>query len=559
MPQAGYDFAGWVTKADTLCSDGLIIKQDAFKDCDGKKVPLVWNHDYTNPDNVLGHVVLHSKSNGVYGYGYFNENEMSQNAREMLKHGDITSMSIGARKLKKVGKAVMHGMIYEVSLVLAGANPGAFIDQIVTHSENDDELESAVIYAGNIIHSADSLPDDEEEEGGEKVEDNDLQHADKTIGDILDTLNDEQMRAVEALIGNIVDEDEDDDENNEDGDDQGMKHNVFEGTKDETLQHADLQTVMQSALQTGSFKEAMLKHGITDIETLFPEAHLLDKKPRIWRDEKTGAAGIVNGTTKSPFSRIKTRGADLTEDEARARGYIKGNQKIEQIFSLFSRETTPQTIYKKQKLDRDDIIDITDFDVVSFINEEMKVMLIEELGRAILVGDGRVVSDASKIKEDKIRPIISDDDFYTLKKTFTDETDFVEKVVLGMIDYKGTGGAVGYIDPQLLAKIKLLKGTDGRWLSGHIPTDAEIATQLGLSRLEPTTMMAGKGMLAVNLKDYVVGATKGGEVTTFDDFDIDFNQYKYLIETRVSGALTLPHSAIHFNPTEEEEVTDPEA
>lgn len=542
MTKRKYDFAGWVTKNDILCSDGVVIKHDAFKANDGQKVPLVWNHNYGAPTNVLGHVTLHNRKEGVYGYGYLNDSQEAEHAKSMISHGDISAMSIGARKLKRAGQNIVHGLIYEVSLVLAGANPGALIEHVMNHSDDGDELnqDQAVIYNGLIIHSADALPDEEEEVVVPEEQTDDLQHNEKTIGDVIETLNDEQMDAVTALIANVL-EDQD-----EDGDDDSMKQNVFEGVQEETLTHAEAGTILEDARKSGSLKEAVLQHGITNIEMLFPEAHNLDPTPRIYRDTNTGAAEIVAAINKSPFSRIRTQWADFTQDEARARGYIKGNEKIEQIFPVAKRETTPQTIYKKQKLDRDDIIDITDFDVVAFINKEMRFMIIEEMARAALVGDGRLISDESKIKEDKIRPIISDDDFYTLKKEYVDAAGFTEAVIKGMADYKGSGGPTMFIDPALLADVKLLKGTDGRWLSGHIPTNQELAAQWGVSAIKETTFMKDKGALVVNLRDYTFGATRGGELTTFDDFDIDFNQYKYLIETRLSGALTLPHAAIHF-------------
>ena len=550
MYNKDYDFAGWVTKHDIVCSDGAVIKHDAFRGNDGAKVPLVWNHDYSDVDNVIGNIVLKHMQEGVYGYGYLNDTDKGKSAKIQIQHGDITAMSIGARKLKRMGQTITHGQIYEVSLVLAGANPGAFIDNIIAHSEDGGELntEKTIIYSDDmVIHSADSLPQDEEELGlntDEEIlydeEGEDLQHADEqTVGEIINGMTQIQRNAVEVLLGSVVDK-------YESGDDEDMKHNVFKGNDEEVLTHADADVIFADAKKLGSLKEATVQHGITNIEILFPEAKNLNPAPHIHRDNDTGAQAIVAATRKSPFSRIRTTWADFTTEEARARGYIKGKEKVEQVFAVAKRETLPQTIYKKQKLDRDDIIDITDFDVVAYINNEMRFMLVEELGRAILVGDGRLVGSDDKIKEDKIRPVISDDAFYTLKKTYVDAGGFTEAVIKGMADYKGTGGPVMYIDPALLADVKLLKGTDGRWLSGRIPTDAELAQQFGVSRIQGTTLMKDKGALVVNLSDYTVGSTKGGEVTTFDDFDIDFNQYKYLIETRLSGALTLPHSAIHF-------------
>lgn len=555
MPKKGYDFAGWVTKNDIRCSDGVTIKQDAFKDNDKTKVPLVWNHNYDTPTNILGHVVLHSLDKGVYGYGHFNDSEEAQHAKKMVEHGDISSMSIGARKIKKRAQDVIHGLIYEVSLVLSGANPGATIEMDLTHTDSDDN--TATIYTGNLIHSEGDvvmLEDDKDTNGDNKEEKGDKME-NKTIGEILDSLNEEQLEAVTALLGGAIEDmastnEELKQSSQTEGDDLIMMKNVFENsTEQDTLTHGDIQDIFKDAQKYGSLQESILQHGITGIETLFPEAKQTTAAPMFYRDENTSYELIVAGTTKTPFSRIKTMFADLTEDEARAKGYIKGNEKLEQVFGLMSRETTPQTIYKKQKLDRDDIIDITDFDVVSWMNTEMRFMLKEELARAILVGDGREVSSPDKIKSDKIRPIISDDDFYTLKREYTDPKNLIEVVIKAFADYKGSGSPSLFMDPALVADLRLLKADDGRFLFGDIPSKEAIATRLGVKEIVESTFMAGQGALMVNLRDYNVGSTKGGEVTTFEDFDIDYNQHKYLIETRLSGALVMPHSAVHFKDT----------
>lgn len=559
-----YDFAGWVTKNDILCTDGVTIKHDAFKGNHKAKVPLVWNHDHSNPENVLGHMILHNMEEGVYGYGVFNQSPQAQSAKEMIRNGDITAMSIAANRVKKEGTNVVHGNIFEVSLVLAGANAGAVIDTVMAHSE--DGLEVIQFQNDFLIHSADDLLDNTIP-GGNDVDpkEKDLEHAEKTVGEILDTMNEEQATAMQFVIDSIMKDQGNDtvEQNDDDEGDETMKHNVFDknsmtGADNSAaiLQSANTAIAEAAKSNKGTLKEVLasiegedgesLAHGIHGIDQLFPEAHQLDMEPQIWRDEQTGASEILNGTTKSPFSRLKNRYADFTEDEARARGYIKGKEKKEQFFKLFGRETYPQTVYKKQKLDRDDIIDITDFDIVSFIWKEMRIMLIEEIGRAILVGDGRDESSDDKIDEDKIRPIISDVDLYTVKKTFTDENDLIEKIIMGMADYKGSGSPTAFIDRTLLSKVKLLKGTDGRWLNGHVMTDAEFVTSTGVGSVRPTTLMNGKGVLVVNLRDYTVGSTKGGEITTFDDFDIDFNQYKYLIETRISGSMMVPHGAVYF-------------
>lgn len=543
-----YDFAGWVTKNDTLCSDGVVIKHDAFAGNDKGKVPLVWEHVHSDPTNVLGYVMLHNADKGVYGYGYFNDTDEAAHAKTLLEHGDISSMSIAANKIQKQGQDVVHGRIFEVSLVLAGANPGAMIEDVVTHGDSGDGSE-AVIYTGNLLHSADDIIEDKKEEKEVNDEDNknteQEQEDGKTVEEVLKTLTPEQETAVAALLGAVSGEDEDEDEDTEG---EEVKHNVFESAKEEQeiLTHSQQAELIADAKSLGSLKEAYLEHSITNIETLFPDYQALQSEPVIYRDTNTNAEAIVNGTTKSPFSRVKTLYADFTEDEARARGYIKGREKLEQVYTIMHRTTDPQTVYKKQKLDRDDVIDIKDMDIVAFTNKEMRFMLNEEIARAILVGDGRAASDASKIQETHIRPIITDDDMYTIKKTFSSAADLIEVVINALAEYRGSGKPTMYIDPVLLAQFRLLKAADGRYLFGDVPSVESMAARLGVAAIVDTTFMAGKGAVLVNLRDYTVGATKGGEVTTFDDFDIDFNQYKYLIETRLSGALTMPKSAIYL-------------
>ena len=556
MVVKGYDFAGWATKNDIRCADGVVIKHGAFKDNDQMQVPLVWNHNHTSPNNVLGHVLLHNQEEGVYAYGFFNEGAEARDAKELLSHGDINAMSIGAKGIQKRGADVIHGLIYEVSLVLSAANPGAVIESVIAHSS--DGTESAVIYTGKLIHAAD---------------DELITHADegeKTIGDVLETLTDEQMTAVETLIANVLDDEDDDEDEIQQSDvtsqnkgENHMKQNVFNtaaaapGTvittaKGETLQHSDLQAaVLADGPKAGTLKESMLQHGITNIEILFPDATVVSGAPFLYKDKRTAGAAIVGACHKSPFSRVKTIIADLTADTARARGYIKGNQKLEQVFDILTRQTTPQTIYKKQKLDRDDLIDIVDYNVVGFLNMEMKMMLIEELGRAIMVGDGRAVESADKIKAANIRPIITDDALYCIKKTVLtvgglNDVTIVESVIKGMGEFEGTGTPTMYCHPGMVADLRLLRAGDGRFLFGDIPSKEAIATRLGVAAIVESTFFGTDEFVLVNLADYTIGATKGGEVTTFNDFDIDYNQEKYLIETRVSGALTIPKSAIYF-------------
>lgn len=562
-----YDFAGWVTKNNILCADGVTIMHDAFKGDDGQKVPLVWNHDYNTPTNVLGHVELKNESLGVYGYGNFNDTEEAQSAKELVRHGDISSMSIGARKLKRAGSNITHGTIYEVSLVMSGANPGAKIESVINHSDDGDE-EEGIIYPGTLIHTPEDILT--HKEGGDDLADNETNE--KTIGDIIDGMSEEQKEAVYALVG-MAAEDSDDEEvehsDDHEGDDDELKHNVFntkqnQDSQQDVLIHSLNETIKQAVdgkvsslkemFENSTMKEGgeSLQHGINSIEMLFPEAaHPTNGNvPILYKDPNTAYKKILNAVTKSPFSKVRTLVADLTEEEARAKGYVTGNFKKEEFFSLIKRTTGPTTVYKKQKLDRDDIIDITDFDVVSFMNREMRMMLEEELARAILVGDGREVDDDDKINESNIRPVITDHEFFTIQKQYADASAFIETVIKAMAEYRGSGQPSMYIDPTLLADVKLLKGTDGRFLFGDIPSNAAVAARLGVSEIIDTTFMVGRGALIVNLSDYSLGATKGGEITNFDDFDIDFNQYKYLIETRLSGALTLPKSAINFSKEE---------
>lgn len=585
MATNDYDFAGWVTKNDLLCSDGVVIKHNAFAGNDGAKVPLVWEHVHDDPTNVLGHVILHNRDKGVYGYGYFNGTDQAQHAKNLIEHGDISSMSIAANKIQKQGQDVVHGNIFEVSLVLAGANPGALIEPLMAHGQESNE--EAIIHTGNLLHAADDV-DSMDTNQGTKIDptvlDNLTPDQQEAIGKLLaaaesssalDNLTDDQKMAVEAMLETAYDEPENGqktpyqpdkpsnedttdakkpDDNKQKGDDT-MKHNVFSGEDKEqtTLTHSQLNELVSSAInEKSTLKDAMLEHSITNIETLFPDVHDTNMPPAFVRQSNTNADAIVNAAGKSPFSRVRSRFANLTEDEARARGYIKGKQKKEQVFGLLKRETFPQTVYKKQKLDRDDIVDITDFDVVSWINQEMRFMLTEEIARAILVGDGRDSSSDDKIQEDHIRPIVSDADFFTMKATAKDTgLGLLEAVTKSMAEYQGSGTPSMYINPLTLAAIKLTVDGQGRFLYGNggFPTDQNIAAMFNVKEVVATSYVPQNAVLIVNLSDYQLGSTKGGEVTTFDDFDIDFNQYKYLIETRLSGALVQPHSALYVTVT----------
>lgn len=584
-----YDFAGWVTKNDILCSDGVTIKHDAFKGNDTQKVPLVWEHDHNDPQNVLGNVSLENRDGGVYGYGTFNDTDNAKSARELISHGDISAMSIAANHIKKRGNDVIHGRIYEVSLVLAGANPGAMIDTIVSHS--DDEGDQAIIYTDNLIHSAEQAREIKEDED---VKIKELQHADEeaqasnepdssgssdkeqTVEEVINTLTPLQSKAVKILIDAAAKSSGDSEEGSESTEevqhsDEGgitMKKNVFDGSNNEpeqTITHSELNELLSGAIEhhVPSLKKLMastfsdeLEHadgdyGITNIETLFPDFKNGNPTPFVLDDQNTASQEIVNAVSKSPFSRVKNVYADLNVETARARGYIKGKQKFEQVYGVLTRETTPQTVYAKQKLDRDDIVDITDFDVVSWAQQNMRVKLIQELAKAIFVGDGRDVSDPDKISEDHVRPIVSDDDLYTMKFTSPTVDDLFKTMLQARVDYQGAGQPTMYVHPSLLANLLLLKDTTGKFLFGDIPSVEAMAARLRVKAIVETTLLPVDKALVVNLSDYQVGSTKGGEITSFDDFDIDFNQYKYLIETRLSGALKNPKSAILITVTDQ--------
>lgn len=555
-----FDFSGWATKANIRCSDGLTIMKDAFKHNDGKVVPLVWNHDHNDPFNVLGHAMLENRDDGVYAYCTFNEDtEQGRNAKSLVEHGDVVSLSIFANKLKKQGDNVVHGEIREVSLVLAGANPGATIESVIRHGEESDE--DAIIYMNEGITLNHAEEKAEEKEDTKMAE----EKKDKTIAEVFDTLNEEQKTAVYAIISQVMNDSGEEDDNEEEEKPE-MKHNVFdsETKNEETLSHDAMTTIINDGKRYGSLKESFLAHadeyGIKTIDYLFPEATNLNPTPEFIKREMGWVSTVMNGVHHTPFSRIKSMFADITEDEARAKGYIKGKLKKEEVFSLLKRTTNPTTIYKKQKLDRDDVVDITDFDVIAWLKSEMRMMLDEEIARAILVGDGRLPSSDDKINEDCIRPIWKDADLYTIKRTMTVASaadkdiasEFIDEVVRGMADYKGSGSPICFMTEALLTECLLLKDKNGIRIYKDVN---EIATAMRVSRIitvpvmEGLTRTSGSDTLTlkaivVNLNDYNVGADKGGSINMFDDFDIDYNQQKYLIETRCSGALTKPHSAI---------------
>lgn len=632
-----FDFSGWVTRNDLKCSDGRTIRKDAFKHNDGRSVPLVWQHIHDDPTNVLGHMLLENRDDGVYGYGSFNDTNAAHHAKEMVANGDITALSIYANRLKQNGGDVLHGEIREVSLVLTGANPGAFIDvPMMAHSGEYIEDE-AIIYTGEDIvlsHAEDNKETKEDEKEtkedmkkeetvqdvldtltdhqrevvyaliGAALEQNGegekLNHADesedekdtertkeKTIGEVFDTLTEEQKNAVYAVIGHALENSDDTEEDEEEmkhseGGSIEMKHNVFEAARNEELMHSEFVEIVKDAKKCGSLKEAFIAHadnltdlgyttdgetapyGIGNVDYLFPDARTLNTTPEFIQREMDWVQKVMNAVHRSPFSRIKSIFADITEDEARAKGYTKGKFKKEEVFGLLKRTTTPTTVYKKQKMDRDDIIDITDFDVIAWLKAEMRMMLDEEIARAILVGDGRSASDDDKISELNVRPIYTDADFFSLKcpVVVTDKTDddevaktFIKIVIKSRKNYKGSGNPTLYTTEDMMTAMLLLEDAIGHKL---YKTEQELATALRVKEIitvpvmEDLTRRDSEGKtrdlcgILVNLTDYNVGADKGGAVEMFEDFDIDYNQQKYLIETRCSGALTKPMSALVF-------------
>lgn len=609
------DCSGWATKANMRCSDGRTILKNAFEECNGKTVPVVWNHEHDDPNAVLGHALLENRDDGVYAYITFNDTDSGRNAKMLVQHKDVDRLSIYANKLVQRGGDVIHGIIREVSLVLAGANPGAVIDTVLAHGDNSDV--EGYIRSGEIIEVDDELTHSDkdtqpEEKKGEpqmaenntntsvlddltdeqkkviqkmiddavkaaiKKEDSEVQHSDekpdneKTVADVYDTLTDEQKQLVEIIVGIALEEAGVDTENNssddEEGGDKTMKHNAFDqetNTQDqEVLSHAEQMDILTEAKRTNrSLADTVLAHGITNIDYMFPDAQKVENVPGFIKREDTWVTDVMNGVHKTPFSRIKSVFADITEDEARAKGYVKGNQKTDEVFKMLKRTTTPTTVYKKQSLDRDDMIDITDFDVVSWLKTEMRMMLNEELARAILVGDGRGSSVADKINEGNIRPIWTDDDVYTVKtavaitKATTEEEkarSFIKACIKSRKNYKGSGNPVMYMSEDMLTNCLLLEDTNKRVI---YDTVEKLATALRVSKIVPVPVMEDLsrvvgadthilGGIYVNLVDYNIGADKGGAVNMFDDFDIDYNKQKYLIETRCSGALIKPYSAV---------------
>ena len=590
----GYDFGGWATKANLLCSDGRVIMPDAFAHNDGQRVPLVWNHQHSDPDHILGYADLENRPEGVYAHCKFNETDTGNVAKQLVQHGDIVSLSIYANGLTEKKSHVTHGNIREVSLVLAGANPGAGIDS-VTLSHGEDSDDEGIVYSDTSLDLATEVShsDDTNSELSHADDNSDKKSEDdeETVMDVFNTLNEKQKNAVYAMIGAAYEATppaKDEENTNEEGD-TDMKHNVFDTDvqkENQVLSHSDITAIISDAKRTGSLRDAAIAHnageithaatdddghqvtyGVANIDYLFPDARNITREPLFIKRDTGWVTVVMNAVKHSPFSRIKSIFADITADDARAKGYLKGKQKVEEVFTLLKRSTTPTTIYKKQKMDRDDVVDITDFDVVSWIKSEMRVMLDEEIARAILVGDGRSTASDDKINESNIRPIWKDDSLYTIKATVqlgASETEttkgkkFIKAVLKARKNYKGSGNPILLTTEDVLTDLLLIEDTNGRNIYESVD---KLATALRVSKIVTSPVLENQTRegvnavdgdtktrtlmgIIVNLADYTVGADKGGAVNLFEDFDIDFNQQKYLIETRCSGALTKPYSAI---------------
>ena len=625
-----FDFSGWATRANLLCSDGRIIRKDAFKHCDGLTVPLVWNHRHNDPNEVLGHALLENREDGVYAYCTFNDTESGQTAKLLVQHGDVNQLSIYANKLKQQGCNVIHGAIREVSLVLAGANPGAYIESVMMHGDESDE--EAIVFTGEFIENIDPLFHADTEKKGEpemaeetkktnaendseetvadvfntltekqktvvyamigraledaaneKVEHSETEevkhsdeavvHADKddseeTVADVFNTLTEKQKTVVYAMIGQALEDAENEKVEHSEGGETEMKHNVFDQettTMDEVLTHAEMAAIFEDAKRCGSLKEAVIAHGIEDINVLFPDNKAVNKEPEFIKRNDDWVAKVLGGVHHTPFARIKSVFADVTKEQARAKGYTKGNVKVEEVFKLLKRVTNPTTVYKKQKLDRDDMLDITDFNILPWLKGELRMMLNEELARAVLIGDGRdPVEEANdKIDEECIRPIWKMEDLFTVKVAVehaagaTDDEKanaFIKACVKSRKNYQGSGNPSMYMSEDMLSNCLLLEDKNGRVI---YDTVEKLAARLRVREIIPVPVMENitrtddktskvytLAGIYVNLQDYNVGTDKGGEINMFDDFDIDYNQHKYLMETRCSGSLTRPHSAV---------------
>jgi len=558
-PKGSFDFAGWATRFNIKCSDGRTIKNEAFMHHDGMTVPLVWGHKHNDIDNVLGHALLEFRENeGIYTYGSFNSTDEGKRAKEMVSHGDITALSIYANKLKHKGSDVVHGEIKEVSLVLAGANPGAHIETVLAHSE--DEGDEAVIFnvSDQLFLEHSDQQDDEEKNPKEDTK------VEKTVQQVFDEFSEEQKNVVYAMIGLALEEG-----GKKTQEEDTMKQNLFNNTQqndeESILKHEEVLEAIKDAKKVGSLKTSFLEHGITDVSQLFPETQAVNRTPETISRDMNWVQKVMSKVKHSPFSRVKSTAVNLTADEAKAKGYIKGDQKAEQVIVALKRSTTPQTIYINQKMDRDDVVDITDFDVVAFLKSEMRILLDEEIARAILIGDGRLASDEHKIKADNVRPILGDNAVYTVPKIMepaSGESEYafakrlIKEIIKARKDYKGSGNPDFFTTEDMLTNMLLIEDTNGRVI---YETVDRLKTALRVSDIITVPVMENVvrtndastfdytclGIL-VNLNDYNVGADKGGAVSMFEDFDIDYNKEKYLIETRISGALIKPYSAISF-------------
>ena len=601
-----YDFAGYVTRNDTRCTDGVIIRHGAFKDNNGQKVPLVWSHDHSTPENVIGHVLLHHADDGVYGEGYFNNTPKAKSAKELVQHGDIWSMSIGANRIKRTPQNdVIHGNIYEVSLVVAGANPGAVITEVLQHSDNPNEGETIIMESNELLHKAnDVLLGQERVSLFDRIQHADEGEATEIMDDVLGTLNEDQQEAVailtEAAVNEALEnfedsvnedfdkavdarveevlteiaesvEDDDDEEETETELEQSalggqiMHYNAFgQNANDDTQIRHSLEAALETAKSTGRTVGQVLsemeggdtlKHSMNNIDKLFPD-HALQGGVQVIYSPNTATEHILSRVTKVPTAFVKsimTDLSDLTDEQLRAKGYIKGTEKKEQIISFLSRKTDPQTIYKKQSIDRDDQIDIgQQLNVAAFFNQEMRIKLNDEIAQAILVSDGRNTGDAAKIKEDKIRPITKDEDFYTIKATYNPNAllDVFQTVAEEKTKMLGSGTPSLYMNPLFLTKLRFLRNKNEQWVfGGQQPATKEyLASLFGVAEIVETNFLKPEEMIMVNLADYQIGTNRGGEVNTFEHFDIDFNKQKYLIETRLSGALTRAKAAVYFKP-----------
>ena len=580
-----YDFGGWATRNNIKCSDGRTILKDAFKQNDGQKVPLVWNHQHNDPSEVLGHALLENRAEGVYAYCKFNNTESGQTAKSLVANGDVDKLSIYANRLKTHMNNVMHGCIREVSLVLAGANPGAFIDTVISHGEDAEAEEEGTIYTDEHIDIIEHNDDENDKKGETDMEDENKkvdeekkeENNEKTIQEVFETLNEEQKNAVYAIVGqalehndNSEDDSEDSSENNNDEGEEDMKHNVFDNDKnnDEVLQHSEiLASAIQDAKKYGSLKESVIEHAainnITDIGKLFPDATALNKEPIMIEKDQTWVGKIINTIKHTPFSRVKVTMGKMTEPQARAKGYIKGNKKTNIQMAALNRIVTPTTVYIKNEIDRDDVIDITDFDVVAWQKREMRKELDKELALAALLGDGRDISDNDKINEQNIIPIIKDVDTFTIKYTITEGVDYkqannsasnndsftkgiIRAAIRSRKEYKGSGSPTFFTTEDYLTDMLLIEDQNGRRIYESL---AQLALALRVKEIVTIPEMEQEAYkdivgVIVNMADYTMGADKGGSVNMFDDFDIDYNQMKYLMETRCSGALTVPYSAI---------------